>query len=77
MLSLDSAHRTESNVNHSFRNFLRCAKLRTAQLLRCFSDDFFLEEIFSPLAYCVNSTDSSVFINVSMSSKEVGGMPTD
>eukprot|EP00439_Symbiodinium_sp_Y106_P071254 s1448_g12.t1 len=26
-------------------NFLRCAKLRTAQLLRCFSDDFLLEEI--------------------------------
>ena len=26
------------------RNFLRCAKLRTAQLLRCFADDFVLEE---------------------------------
>ncbi len=29
------------------RNFLRCAKLRTAQLLRCFSADFILEELGS------------------------------
>ncbi|CAJ1338297.1 unnamed protein product [Effrenium voratum] len=33
-----------NRISTKTRNFLRCAKLRTAQLLRCFSDDFFLEE---------------------------------
>ncbi|CAE7416107.1 unnamed protein product [Symbiodinium natans] len=33
-----------NRISTRTRNFLRCAKLRTAQLLRCFSDDFFLEE---------------------------------
>ncbi|CAE7943623.1 unnamed protein product [Symbiodinium necroappetens] len=33
-----------NRISTKTRNFLRCAKLRTAQLLRCFSDDFLLEE---------------------------------
>jgi len=33
-----------NRISTRTRNFLRCAKLRTAQLLRCFSDDFLLEE---------------------------------
>jgi len=33
-----------NRISAKTRNFLRCAKLRTAQLLRCFSDDFILEE---------------------------------
>jgi len=33
-----------NRISTKTRNFLRCAKLRTAQLLRCFSADFILEE---------------------------------
>ncbi|CAL1165614.1 unnamed protein product [Cladocopium goreaui] len=33
-----------NRISNKTRNFLRCAKLRTAQLLRCFADDFVLEE---------------------------------